>query len=133
VARAKLGLTWAVGGFVLAILSYVIILGTINLLGANSIPDPLAPPDEAVQNPLGTEQDEFLVFILNFISRSLQVVGIVALIFVIVSGFRYITSAGNEEQASQAKAGLTWSVIGIITISLSYVIIKAAAAIFGLS
>jgi hypothetical protein len=52
--------------------------------------------------------------------------------FIIISGYRYVTSSGNEEQATQAKAGLRWSVIGIITILFSYVIIKSAAAIFGI-
>lgn len=141
VTKAKTSLTWAVMGFVISILSYVIIYGTINILGATNLGtgglDPLNPAGDKIQNPLVVGDlgggGEFVNFIYGLLQRFLQLVGAVAVLYLIISGFRYITSAGNEEQAKQAKAGLTWTAIGIVTILLSYVIIKAAAAIFGIS
>ncbi|OGE80492.1 MAG: hypothetical protein A2660_01370 [Candidatus Doudnabacteria bacterium RIFCSPHIGHO2_01_FULL_45_18] len=49
--------------------------------------------------------------------------GIVAVLYLIIGGFRYITAAGNEETAEQAKKTIQNSIIGLIVILLSYVIV----------
>jgi len=41
------------------------------------------------------------------------VVGALALLMITVSGFRYITSAGDPQQATQAKNGLIYSLVGL--------------------
>ncbi len=51
--------------------------------------------------------------ILNFL---LSVAGIVGIIGVVISGFLYLTAAGDEEQIRKAKIGLTWSGIGIVVV-----------------
>jgi hypothetical protein len=136
ITKAKTSLTWAVMGFVISILSYVIIIGTIHLLGANNLPDdPTAVPGETIVSPLEIEDlgggSDFINFVYGMLKRFLEFVGIIAMLFLILSGFRYITSAGNEEQAKTAKTSLTWTVIGIVVILLSYVIIRSAASLFG--
>lgn len=51
--------------------------------------------------------------ILNFL---LSVAGIVGIIGIVISGFFYLTAAGDEEQIRKAKLGLTWSVIGLTVV-----------------
>ncbi len=51
----------------------------------------------------------------------------VAVIFLIIGGFRYITSAGNEEGAEKGKASVINALIGIVIIVLSYVIVNVVA------
>ncbi|HVX24553.1 MAG TPA: pilin [Candidatus Saccharimonadales bacterium] len=41
------------------------------------------------------------------------VIGALTLLFVTISGFRYITSAGNPQQAAQAKNALIYSLVGL--------------------
>ena len=48
----------------------------------------------------------------------------VAVLFLIIGGFWYITSAGNEETAEKGKGTAINAVIGIIIIIMSYVIIN---------
>lgn len=48
----------------------------------------------------------------------------VAVLFLIVGGFWYITAAGNEEQAEKGKSSVINAIIGIVIIVLSYVIIN---------
>jgi TRAP-type C4-dicarboxylate transport system permease small subunit len=62
--------------------------------------------------------------ILRVINIALAVAGLVAVLFLIIGGFRYITSAGNEETAEQAKKIITNSIIGIVIIILSFVIVR---------
>ncbi len=45
-----------------------------------------------------------------------------AVIMLIIGGFRYITSAGNEGQAEAAKETITQAVIGLVIVLLAFVI-----------
>jgi len=63
-------------------------------------------------------------FILKIINIALAVTGLVAVLFLIIGGFRYITSAGNEETAEQAKKIIINAIIGIVVIILSFVIVR---------
>src|SRR3989344_465021 len=62
-------------------------------------------------------------FIMKIINIALAVAGLIAVLFLIIGGFRYITSAGNEETAEQAKKIITNAIIGIVVIILSFVIV----------
>lgn len=131
IEKAKETLTWTIYGFILAISSYIIIAATIKFLGATNLNqiDPNSPK-AIVVNPLSDlDFGEFLTTILvNF----MQIIGSIAILMIIFNGFRYITAGGNEEQTTHAKDGLKWSIAGIITILLAYVIIRATATFFGL-
>ena len=135
VKYAKTAFTWTIYGFILAISSYIVIAIMINFLGATALPDPDATP-QYVANPLAGLGDdvgvEFLVFLKNLLVGFLQAVGTLALLMIIISGFRYITSAGNEEQATQAKEGLKWALAGVAGILLAYVVVRALATFFQL-
>src|SRR5258708_4113094 len=51
----------------------------------------------------------------------------IAVLFVIYGGYLYITSGGNEEQATTGRRTVTYAVIGIAIIILSFVIISVIA------
>ena len=63
-------------------------------------------------------------FVIKIINIALAVAGLIAVLFLIIGGFRYITSAGNEETAEQAKKIITNAIIGIVVIILSFVIVR---------
>ena len=53
----------------------------------------------------------------------------IAVLFLIIGGFWYITSAGNEETAEKGKNTAVNAIIGIIIIVLAYVIINVIAGL----
>jgi len=53
----------------------------------------------------------------------LSVAFAIAVGFLIVGGYQYITSAGNEEQAEKGNKTLINAIIGVVIIVLSYVIV----------
>ncbi len=59
----------------------------------------------------------------RYVNVFLGVVGLIAVVFLIYGGFRYITSAGNEESAEAAKKIISNSIIGLIVIIMSYIIV----------
>lgn len=71
--------------------------------------------------------------ILSFIQIALAIVGILAVLFVMIGGFRYVTAHGNEEQAEAAKKTLTHAIVGVVLVVLAFVIVRLItnALIFG--
>ncbi len=57
--------------------------------------------------------------------------GIVALILIIISGFKFVTSGGDPKQAEGARKTLTYAIIGLILILLSFGILRFIADITG--
>src|ERR1051326_9483449 len=63
---------------------------------------------------------------IAFINRLLLLVaGAVAVLFVIIGGYQYMTSGGNEESAEKGRKTVTNAIIGVVIIILSYVIVNA--------
>ncbi len=62
--------------------------------------------------------------ILRVIQILLAIAGLVAVIFLIVGGFRYIIAGGNEETAETAKKTIINAIIGIVIIILAFVIVR---------
>jgi hypothetical protein len=50
-------------------------------------------------------------------------VGVVAIIMILVSGFRYVTSGGEPEKVSGAKRGLTYALIGLVVAALAQLMV----------
>lgn len=62
--------------------------------------------------------------IYRIVSLLLLVSGALAVAFIIIGGYQYITSGGNEELAEKGKKTLINSIIGVVVIVLAYVIIN---------
>jgi len=62
--------------------------------------------------------------IVNGIRLMLMFAGAIAVVFVIIGGYQYLASGGNDEIAEKGKKTLLNAVIGIIIIVLAYVIIN---------
>ncbi len=57
--------------------------------------------------------------------------GSVAVIFIMIGGFRYVTSGGNEEQSEAGRKTLTTSVIGLVIIILAATIVRIVVGTLG--
>ncbi len=79
--------------------------------GANAAAPEGAPTDLSAQ-------------VQNITNTMLLVIGIVAVIMLIVGGFRYVLSNGNEKAISGAKDTILYAIIGIVVALLSYAIVN---------
>lgn len=72
----------------------------------------------------------------SIVSDSLKYVfataGILLLIYLILGGFQYLTSAGDPKKAQEAKNKITQALIGFTVIFSSYWIVQIVATILGL-
>ncbi len=71
---------------------------------------------------VGTERIQLIVTtIVNIFSI---VVGIVAVIMIVVGGFKYITSGGDSGNITSAKNTIVYAVIGLVIVALAQFIVK---------
>lgn len=51
---------------------------------------------------------------------AIQFAGVIAIIMIIIAGYQYATSRGNDEGMGAAKRNLVWSVAALVILILSY-------------
>lgn len=71
------------------------------------------------------------VIIKLVVNAALVFSGIVALFFIIFSGVKYITSNGDQAKIDSAKKTLTYAIIGLIVIFMSFTILSIISSITG--
>ncbi len=68
----------------------------------------------------GLSFTQLLSKIINILSL---LVGAVAVIMIIVGGFRYVTSAGNDSATAGAKKTILYALVGLIIVAVAQVIV----------
>lgn len=130
--RAKSAFQWALSGFVIVLFAFVLVSAVKTFMGVQDVPT--TAYDESISyvpvNPFGPDAN-FGTLIDKMILSFTGVVGLIAVLMLIINGVKYMTAAGNDEQATAAKTGIQWSVVGIMLIVLAYVIVRALATFFG--
>lgn len=65
--------------------------------------------------------NDLIAQIINVLSA---IVGIVAVIMIIIGGFRYITSGGAADKVTAAKNTILYGLIGLVIVALAQIIVK---------
>ncbi|MFC1640781.1 hypothetical protein ACFL2D_01885 [Patescibacteria group bacterium] len=68
------------------------------------------------------QENDILPIVFDVINWILIITGAFAILMLIIGGFRYITSAGNDKQVQAAKTTMTYAIVGLVIVLLSYVI-----------
>ena len=71
------------------------------------------------------------IIIKNVINAALVFFFFFALFLIIFAGARYITSKGDPQKVEGAKKTLTWAIVGLIFIFLSFFIVSLISNITG--
>lgn len=129
IATAKRSLQWAVLGLLLIIGSFALVYATSKFLGTTDVNLHF---DEPIRNEVTqpTRAGTFGEFVVTMLRGLLGIAGLLALMMIIINGFRYITAGGKEEQVESAKEGLQWAVVGLVVIAFAYTIIQATWKLF---
>lgn len=101
----------------LKLLLIIALLSSPLLVSAQGGLVPVPPPPGTAQAPLPIA----LMFVVN---AFLILASIVASIYIIIGGVRYITTGDNEQGQEKAKQTILYAVIGLIVIGLAAVIVN---------
>lgn len=61
--------------------------------------------------------------IINIINLALGLMSLVAVVMIIIGGFTWLTSGGNEEKVDKAKKTISAAVIGMVIIMVAWAIV----------
>lgn len=72
----------------------------------------------------GTASSDLVTAIISIVNWFLILAALAAAVFIIYGGVKYITSATDEEAASEAKSIILYAVLGLIVIGLAAAIVN---------
>ncbi len=77
--------------------------------------------------------DQLTVVFGNIVSVVAVIGGFLTFIAIIIGGFRYITARGDPKAITAAQGMITWAIIGLALIIISWLILQFIAQFTGLS
>lgn len=83
-----------------------------------------APGDSLVK---ATSVGDLIKKILNIL---LTLGGVVAVLFIVLGGYEYITSRGSEERAKSGRKTMTYAIIGLVAILLAFMMVTVLTNLF---
>lgn len=119
---------------VLLLLAVFCFLGNINPVFATETQTGSTTIEQGlnvIEEPLGLPSTDIRTIIANIIRVALGFVGIILIVLIMYGGYLYMTSGGNEEQISRAKAILKNATIGLAIILSAYSIVWFVMRLLG--
>jgi hypothetical protein len=92
--------------------SPVLALDSDNLLWGNTRED--------VEDEIGLGNEDPRVIAASIINVILGFLGIIAVVIILIAGFKWMTAGGNEDKIGEAKAMLSAGIIGLVIILASW-------------
>lgn len=68
----------------------------------------------------GTSVTTTIKKIINILS---VIIGAVAVVMIIIGGFRYVTSGGNAESTKSARQTIVYAIVGLVIVALAQIIV----------
>lgn len=94
------------------------------LTSTPALADPASTVRDGVIGAGGTGKEDLTVSIKGIIDVILYVLGAVAVIMIIIGGFRYVVSNGDSGAITSAKNTIFYAVIGLVVAILAYAIVN---------
>ena len=89
-------------------------------VSAGTLADTISPDSVALEIGYDTEGADFKTTIGRLIKVALGFLGIVAIIIVLIGGFKYMTAGGSDEKVGDAKKWIISGIIGLAIILSAY-------------
>ena len=67
----------------------------------------------------------------NLIGFAMTLVGTLAVFFIVFSGIKFLTSGGDPIKVERAKKTMTYAIIGLVIVLLSFVMIRVISTLAG--
>jgi hypothetical protein len=67
-----------------------------------------------------TSATSFIAKVINILS---VIIGAIAVVMIIIGGFRYVTSGGNAESTKSARQTIVYAIVGLIIVALAQIIV----------
>jgi hypothetical protein len=72
----------------------------------------------------GRSLNEVTYTLRNVVNLLLYVAGIIAVVIIVIAGFRFVASNGDATQVSKAKNTIIYALVGLVVAVMSYTIVN---------
>lgn len=106
-------------------ISAVLLAPATVFAGAGSTDDPFGLGEiqgDSGQNNLNLGSNDLISTVTSIINVALGLLGIVAVVIILIGGFRWMTAAGREDQIDKAKQTIFAGIIGLAIIMSAWAI-----------
>ncbi len=76
---------------------------------------------------IGLQDTDLVTVVYRVVQLALGYLPLIAVVFVILGGFQWLTSAGDEERLSRAKRTLSGAFIGLLIVLFAWAIVHYTA------
>lgn len=83
-------------------------------------------------NPIAQISDLQTIF-SKVVSSAIAFAGIVLFVFLVMGGFKYITSGGDPKATDAAQKTITYAIMGLVLVLAAYLILLLIGAITGVT
>ncbi len=87
-------------------------------------------PQDVLDNPQSVTIETLLEILTGIGGTAIRFVFAIALIFLILTGYLFITSMGSEDKMKQAKTSILYLVIGVAVVLGAYLIVRLVVSQF---
>jgi hypothetical protein len=78
------------------------------------------PQDCSTTTGAGDSVTDIIKKVINILS---VIIGAIAVVMIIIGGFRYVTSGGNAESTKSARQTIVYAIVGLIIVALAQIIV----------
>lgn len=75
-----------------------------------------------IQNP--TSHDNLSAFVLNLVNLAVELSVIIAVVALVISGFKYILAMGDEQKVEDATKSLVFAIVGLLIVFLAPLVVR---------
>jgi len=72
----------------------------------------------------GTGQNDLMTLIYGVINWAIGIAALLCVVILIVSGYKYITAAGDENKVESATKTLTFAIVGLVVCFIAVILVQ---------
>ncbi|HAM96684.1 MAG: hypothetical protein UR96_C0019G0010 [candidate division WS6 bacterium GW2011_GWC1_36_11] len=72
----------------------------------------------------GTGQGDLMTLIYGIINWAIGIAALLCVVILIVSGYKYITAAGDENKVESATKTLTFAIVGLVVCFIAVILVQ---------
>ncbi|MFA6458242.1 MAG: hypothetical protein WCV72_02520 [Patescibacteria group bacterium] len=118
----KILISLLLASFAFALVPVGVLADMPQLIGGTILPG----ADDETKGTIAPNVTEWMqgTFLRNLIDQAIGWTAALAVIFLIIGGYQYLTAMGNEEQLKVAHKTIIWSIAGVLLALLSFAIVQ---------
>lgn len=90
----------------------------------SNLPEEVLAASGCSNSSTHAEEDDLPNLIINIVNTVILISGLIAVVFIVIGGIQFMTSAGNAPKIQKAKDTIIYAALGLVICALAYAIVN---------